>query len=660
MRDAKRSSHMSKKGRPAEKAREGSTSPRNGDIRTLSLFTGAGGLDIGFHQAGFDVYACVEIDETFCRTLELNKERYFREHCKIICADIRDLQLDALPEGKCDFIIGGPPCQSFSAAGRRAGGVTGINDRRGSLFEHYCRLIEGLEPSGFLFENVRGILSSNKKHDWTLILASFSDLGYQISYRILDAADYGVPQHRERLILVGTKKGRNFLFPQPTHGADSISHEPAVSCGRAISDLQDQEESIHDYPGKYGDLLKRVPPGMNYHFFTRELGDPNPTFAWRSRFSDFLYKAQPDAPVRTIVSRLGAYSGPFHWTNRRFTVPEFKRLFTFPDDYELAGDTNIVLRQLGNSVPPLFAKCLAKAVRAQLFDGQEVDLIPADFRLSFDRRKKAKASRTRRVARGNRALGTVTPLTEFHDGEACSETISAASSALTYFCCYPNWKERQRHLRRSELAEGELFEISEDCHKGKCRITVSDIGCKGGRHEERRALLTYRLDFDHAIGDGLRSIDCHLISQNSEHVVALWDAIEDCLNRHTNFISLMDVFGHFTEPHPIFTLGLKIHSPKRDFLLRFIEYFRDFDNIAVDYPSSLMESLDGGDSFDFNNAVKRLRSLRFDVRVNETNPTIARGFFRCCYPFTLHVGKQISVSWVERREEKDFIVGANS
>lgn len=175
--------------------------------KALSLFTGAGGLDIGFHRLGFDIIACVEVEPIFCKTLESNRRRYFSDTCQIICADIRQLEPAALNIEAVDIIVGGPPCQSFSAAGRRAGGVTGISDMRGSLFEHYCRFVSHFQPQAFIFENVRGILQGNKGRDWQEILSQFVSLGYSLFYKVLDAADYGVPQHRERLILVGVNKG---------------------------------------------------------------------------------------------------------------------------------------------------------------------------------------------------------------------------------------------------------------------------------------------------------------------------------------------------------------------------------------------------------------------------------------------------------------------
>ena len=188
-------------------------------IRTLSLFTGAGGLDIGFHQAGFHAVEMVEFDQRFVPTLEANCGLFgmFGEAIPR-CADVR--MYDPTELGKIDFIIGGPPCQSFSAAGRRAGGVQGATDERGQLFLSYVRLLKRLQPRRFLFENVYGITGANGGRDWTQIRQAFTLAGYHVFPRILDAADFGVPQHRERMFIVGLQDGM-FRFPRPTHGPDS-------------------------------------------------------------------------------------------------------------------------------------------------------------------------------------------------------------------------------------------------------------------------------------------------------------------------------------------------------------------------------------------------------------------------------------------------------
>lgn len=336
-------------------------------IRTLSLFSGGGGLDIAFHDVGFNIVEMVEIDDRYVETLQRNsgKGKYFN-NSKPICIDIRNY--DPEFDIPIDFIIGGPPCQTFSAAGRRAAGVNGTTDERGKLFWEYVRLIKKLTPKGFLFENVYGITGARDGKDWQLIVNAFKESGYEIYYRILDAADYGVPQHRERLIIVGLKNGE-FKFPKPTHGPDSPGKHAHFSAYEAISDLKtDEDVPFLEVKGRYGHLLKEIPPGLNYSFFTEKMGHPNPIFAWRSKFSDFLYKADPERPVRTIKAKGGQYTGPFHWESRRFTIKELKRLQTFPDNYIISGSMQTQIEQIGNSVPPQFGRMLAISVLSQVFN----------------------------------------------------------------------------------------------------------------------------------------------------------------------------------------------------------------------------------------------------------------------------------------------------
>lgn len=359
-------------------------------IRTLSLFSGAGGLDIGFHDVGFDIIESVEIDEKFCQTLKLNSGEGKRfDNSKVNCIDIREYTGKHL--GNIDFIIGGPPCQTFSAAGRRANGVLGTKDARGVLFREYVRLLQELSPIGFLFENVYGIIGAQGGEAWKEILDSFSEVGYKLYYRIVDAADYGVPQHRERLIIVGLKEGE-FRFPRPTHGPDSLDDEQFYNAETAIAGvLLSDDENKSGIGGRYGSLLNDIPPGLNYSFYTEKMGHPNPVFAWRSKFSDFLYKADPNTPVRTIKASGGAYTGPFHWNNRFFAYPEYKRLQTFPDDYEISGTKQIAVKQIGNSVPPQLARMMALAIRQQVFNTQfpfTLSLLDDCEELTFRKRKR--------------------------------------------------------------------------------------------------------------------------------------------------------------------------------------------------------------------------------------------------------------------------------
>jgi len=255
------------------------------NIRTLSLFSGGGGLDIGFHDAGFNIVESVEIEKIFTKTLEINTEKNKTlNETKVICKDINDYHPEVT---NIEFIIGGPPCQTFSAAGARAAGVNGMDDERGNLFLQYARIINTLQPVGFLFENVYRIIGAQSGKAWKKIQEAFQELGYTLYWRILDAADYGVPQFRERLIIVGLKNGQ-FFFPFPSHGPDSITSRKYYSAENAISDLVFTGE-VKILSGRHGHLLNDIPPGLNYSFYTERMGHPNPIFAWRSKFSDYLY-----------------------------------------------------------------------------------------------------------------------------------------------------------------------------------------------------------------------------------------------------------------------------------------------------------------------------------------------------------------------------------
>jgi len=167
-------------------------------------------------------------------------------------------------------------------------------------------------------------------------------------------------------------------------------------------------------------------------------------------------------------------------------------------------------------------------------------------------------------------------------------------------------------------------------------------------------LLRYLINFHHPIGNGLERIECTLFSETAEDIPVAWDAIEDCLSTHSAYQTMMDVYGHFTEPHPMFDHAMEILTQQSSFLLHFAKKFSSFTATSKIMPGQVLQELyrDGKDE-DFNLAevARALRELRFDVRVNETNPTIPSGYFRCCYPFTININKQVSVTWIERLEE---------
>ena len=192
-------------------------------IRTLSLFSGGGGLDIGFEKAGFEILFATDVNHECCETLKRNAGNTLNPALVVEEQDITTMDFRILPRN-IDMIIGGPPCQSFSASGRRAGGAAGKLDQRGNLFKSYCEVVDLLKPKAFLFENVRGILGTNKGKDFQDIVSAFAGLGYHIEYRILDAEDYGVPQQRERMFIVGHKREKPFLYPRPVFGPDSVDY----------------------------------------------------------------------------------------------------------------------------------------------------------------------------------------------------------------------------------------------------------------------------------------------------------------------------------------------------------------------------------------------------------------------------------------------------
>jgi DNA (cytosine-5)-methyltransferase 1 len=189
---------------------------------------------------------------------------------------------------------------------------------------------------------------------------------------VLNAADYGVPQSRPRLFVLGVPKGRRKPdLPAPTHtGAwerrtrQATTDRPHVTTGQALAGVRAEAEAEEVLRGQYGHLLADIPPGDNYLYYTRERGHPDPLFRWRSRYWSFLLKLDPDRPSPTIQAQPGPNVGPFHWENRRLRVAELKRLFTFPDDFSLVGRRSSVQAQLGNSVPPLLARQVVSALRA--------------------------------------------------------------------------------------------------------------------------------------------------------------------------------------------------------------------------------------------------------------------------------------------------------
>lgn len=345
----------------------------------ISLFSGAGGLDLGAEEAGFQVRAAVERDKDAALTMEKNFDTLASP---VIQRDILDtptaeiLKAAGLRAGQSpDLLLGGPPCTPFSKSGfwlewKRAG-----LDPDASLLQAYTRVLREARPRAFVLENVYALTYNNKASRPALerLLREIDEAGYGCSLKVLNAADYGVPQARPRLFIIGAPKGKPTpVHPEPTHGGrwerrkTGSAAMPHVTAGEALDGLFTDPEPEEVHRGQFGQLLAGIPPGENYLHYTKERGHPDPLFSWRSRYWSFLLKLDPERPSPTIQAQPGPNVGPFHWENRRLRVAEVKRLFTFPDDFELVGTRASIQAQLGNSVPPLLARAVASAVKAAL------------------------------------------------------------------------------------------------------------------------------------------------------------------------------------------------------------------------------------------------------------------------------------------------------
>lgn len=358
----------------------------------ISLFTGAGGLDLGCEAAGFSTRAVVEADEMACETLRRNQKAYFPGLSEqAVFRDVIDLDYEQLldaaglrPEEPA-LLHGGPPCTPFSKSGywlayKRAG-----EDPKASLLDHYVRALEVVRPKAFLMENVYGLAYANQNRPiLERFLAGVRSAGYAFDRKVLLAADFGVPQLRQRFFVVGVRLDLldsdpsiwQFQWPDATHDGpherrteiDSAlpTHRSTGDAFQGLDAASNPPEAAESTDGTYGEALRAVPPGDNYLYLTAKRGHPEPQFEWRSRYWSFLLKLHPDRPSPTIQGQPGPWVGPFHWDDRRLRVNELKRLMTFPDEFVVLGNRRQQQLQLGNAVPVQLAECLARGIAAEL------------------------------------------------------------------------------------------------------------------------------------------------------------------------------------------------------------------------------------------------------------------------------------------------------
>ncbi|PWS27107.1 DNA (cytosine-5-)-methyltransferase [Pedobacter yonginense] len=336
--------------------------------KIVSIFSGVGGIDAGFEKAGFQTVFATDIWDVSCISLKKN----FPE-TEVVCDDIQNIDFDAirLKHGNIDGLVGGPPCPPFSKSRfYRKEKSRGIDDEDGFItISNYFRAVKELNPNFFLFENVHGFVFAPHKTAMDMLELESEKLGYKIFHKVLNAADYGVAQTRQRFICIGVKKAlEDYIFPDPTHSNPlelELKKKRWVTCGDILNDIDfDLDEDVNMQAGsKHKEYLKEVPPGENYLFFTAERGYAKPIFKWRSRYWSFLLKLSPDRPSWTIQASHSNNMGPFHWKNRFLRIQEIKRIQSFDDNYIMEGNFKDQWRQVGNAVPPKLAEVLAIQIK---------------------------------------------------------------------------------------------------------------------------------------------------------------------------------------------------------------------------------------------------------------------------------------------------------
>lgn len=352
-------------------------------LKAISLFSGVGGLDFGFEAAGYRTTVAVEMDAKACSTIRLNRD------WPVLEGDINDISSDDILQtaqlgvGDADVLIGGPPCQPFSKSGYWVHGDTRrLDDPRADTLTAYLRVLRDTQPKAFLIENVSGLVYKKKDEGLQYILDGISEINretgsnYSIQWKVLNSAEYGVPQIRERVFLIGSREGHKFRFPQQTH------RTPKSKTASLTEDLQPCRtawDAIGDLPepttldslmvgGKWGDLLPSIPEGQNYLWHTNR-GGGSSLFGWRTRYWSFMLKLSKRLPSWTIQAQPGASIGPFHWNNRKLTPQEMCRLQTFPDGIQFNCGRTEIQRMIGNAVPSLLTEILGREIKEQFLRG---------------------------------------------------------------------------------------------------------------------------------------------------------------------------------------------------------------------------------------------------------------------------------------------------
>lgn len=330
-------------------------------MKCIELFAGAGGLALGIEKAGFDTIGLIEFNRAAADTLEHNRPEW-----NVICDDIANISCLDLEEyfhikkGELSLLSGGAPCQAFSYAGKRLG----LEDARGTLFYHYAIFLEKLQPKMFLFENVRGLLTHDGGKTYETMRNIFTDAGYSIQYKVLNAWDYGVAQKRERLITIGIRNDLvdtiKFEYPE------KHSYKPVLG-----DVLKDVPESLGTrYSAAKEKIFAMVPPGGYWRDIPEEVAKPYMKSCWYmgGGRTGILRRMSMDEPsLAVLTSPSQKQTDRCHPLEPRpFTVRENARCQSFPDDWEFCGSVGEQYKQVGNAVPVNLAYEIAVKIREAL------------------------------------------------------------------------------------------------------------------------------------------------------------------------------------------------------------------------------------------------------------------------------------------------------
>lgn len=347
----------------------------------ISLFSGAMGLDIGLARAGLNIVIGQDFDKSCVETMQANGHA-------VLCGDIREIKAPDLLEetgmkvGEPFLICGGPPCQPFSTAGKRLG----INDPRGSLFMDFIRMIDYIRPRFFVMENVKGIISSPLKHVpieerdesdpeqqlgtvLDVILNEFNKLNYKTVYGVLDAVNYGVPQFRERFVLIGSRDNEDIFLPVPTHFAVHQNEKYKwQSLSSAIKDIENAPGVCESFSQERLKYLRLVPEGGNWRSLPEEMIEEAMGGAYRSGGGKvgFYRRLSYSEPCPTLVTspvqKATMMCHPVK--DRPLSIKEYARIQQFPEEWVFTGTVASQYRQIGNAVPVGLAEQIGKAIIA--------------------------------------------------------------------------------------------------------------------------------------------------------------------------------------------------------------------------------------------------------------------------------------------------------